>query len=98
MFSHGIPLIAESSAAQLEECLRERYRDEPFVQVVSPDQAVGIGRVVGTPTCRVAVGSTIKAGLGRAFGSLDNLLKGAASQAVQNMNRVLELDETMGLA
>ena len=38
-----------------------------------------------------------KAGFARVFGSLDNLLKGAASQAVQNLNRMLGWDETMGI-
>lgn len=92
-----VPVAPGVSVADLEECLRARYRDEPFVQVVSADAALGIGDVVGTPLCRVAVGPTIKAGLARVFGCLDNLLKGAASQATQNLNLCLGLPETQGL-
>lgn len=97
LISAYFPVPAGTEAAALESCLRERYRDEPFVQVVEPNAAVGIGAVVGTPCCRVAVGPTIKANTARVFASIDNLLKGAASQAVQNLNRVLGLPETAGL-
>ncbi|MBL4848039.1 MAG: N-acetyl-gamma-glutamyl-phosphate reductase [Planctomycetes bacterium] len=92
-----VPVVSGTSAADLEACLRERYADEPFVQVVSADRALGVRDVVGTPLVRVAVGSTIKAGLARVFGCLDNLLKGAASQATQNLNLCLGLPETQGL-
>ena len=92
-----VPVAPGVGVAELEACLRERYRDEPFVQVVSADAALGIGDVVGTPLCRVAVGPTIKSGLARVFGCLDNLLKGAASQATQNLNLCLGLPETQGL-
>jgi N-acetyl-gamma-glutamyl-phosphate reductase len=92
-----VPVAEGTLAADLESCLRERYADEPFVEVVAPDAALGIGRVAHTPLCRVAVGPTIKGGLARVFGCLDNLLKGAASQAVQNLNLSLGLPETQGL-
>lgn len=92
-----VPVTAGTSAADLEACLQARYAEEPFVQVVTPDRAMGIGDVVGTPLVRVAVGPTIKGGLARVFGCLDNLLKGAASQATQNLNLILGLDETLGL-
>lgn len=92
-----VPVVADTSAADLEACLRERYASEPFVQVVTADRAMGIRDVVGTPLVRVAVGPTIKAGMARVFGCLDNLLKGAASQATQNLNLILGLDETLGL-
>ncbi len=92
-----VPVVAGTSAADLEAGLRERYASEPFVQVVTPDRALGIRDVAGTPLVRVAVGPTIKAGLARVFGCLDNLLKGAASQATQNLNLILGLDETLGL-
>ena len=45
----------------------------------------------------MALGPRIKGGLAQAFGSLDNLLKGAASQATQNLNLLLGLDEALGL-
>jgi len=97
LISAVVPVRPGVGAGDLEACLRARYAGEPFVQVVAPDPAVGIGAVVGTPLCRIAVGPTVKAGLARVFASEDNLLKGAASQAVQNLNRILGLEETTGL-
>jgi N-acetyl-gamma-glutamyl-phosphate reductase len=91
--------VAEGvGAAALRACLADAYAGEPFVEVVEADAELGIGWVSHTPLCRVAVAPAIKSGVARVFGSLDNLLKGAASQAVQNLNAVMGLDETMGLS
>jgi N-acetyl-gamma-glutamyl-phosphate reductase len=46
----------------------------------------------------VAAGAAVKEGFGRVFGVVDNLLKGAASQALQNLNLMLGLEETSGLS
>ena len=61
-----------------------------------PPEEVTLASVVGTNVCRVGVatdGETVIA-----IGALDNLIKGAAGQAVQNLNLVFALDETAGLA
>ncbi len=91
------PVRAPEAVRAIAECWQLRYEGEPFVQVVTPDAAVGLSAVVHTPCCRLAVGPTVKDGLVRIFASLDNLLKGAAGQAMQNMNRMLGLTETQGL-
>ena len=92
-----VPVAPGVDATDLRASLAARYAPEPFVHLAEPDAGVGLASVVGTPCCRVAVGPTIEEGYARVFGSLDNLLKGAASQAVQNMNLALALDETTGL-
>lgn len=92
-----VPLQAGKSAEDVRACLAERYADEPLVNLAEPGDTVGIGSVAHTPTCRVAVGPTVKQGYARVFSSIDNLLKGAASQAVQNLNLSLGLPETQGL-
>ncbi len=97
LVSAYVPVKPGTTAGDLEACLRERYASEPFVQVTTPDTEIGIARVVGTPNCRIAVGPSVKGGLARVFACEDNLLKGAASQAVQNLNRILGLEETAGL-
>jgi N-acetyl-gamma-glutamyl-phosphate reductase len=92
-----VPVRDGATANDLVGCLERAYAEEPLVQVVTPDLAVGIGTVVGTPLCRVAVGPVVKSGVAVVFGSLDNLLKGAASQAVQNLNQSFGLEETLGI-
>lgn len=74
----------------------ERYADEPFVDVMDPAGHPETRSVKGANTCRIAVhpgtgGRTV------VLSVIDNLVKGAAGQAVQNMNIMLDLDENTGL-
>ena len=82
------------AAADLTEIYRERYAGEPFVEVV--DAPPGVRDVRETNLCRIHVDVD---GGGRvlAFGAIDNLWKGAAGQAVQNLNLMLGLEEGVGL-
>lgn len=84
----------------LKRALEEAYEAEPFVEVVATPEDVTLRSVVGTPRARVGVACAL-AGFdpGRVvvISALDNLLKGAASQAVQNLNAMLGLKETQGL-
>jgi N-acetyl-gamma-glutamyl-phosphate reductase len=74
---------------------REFYAGEPFVEVC--DHVPGLGEVVGTNYCRLTVREDESAGLVKVFAVLDNLVKGAAGQAVQNMNCMFGLAEDAGL-
>jgi len=73
------------------------YAETPFVNVRPAGELPELKDVVGTP--RNEIGFAVLPGGRRAVivSVLDNLLKGAASQAVQNMNRMLGLPETEGL-
>ncbi len=83
-----------AAQAQIEEAYNV-YLNEPFVQIVSalPE----IKHVVGSNNC--AIGFKIDKRLNRIVivSCIDNLVKGAAGQAVQNMNIMCGFDETQGL-
>jgi N-acetyl-gamma-glutamyl-phosphate reductase len=84
----------------LAETLRAAYRDEPLVEVLASVEQVSIARVVGTARAAVAVAvaeSGFDPGRVVAVSSIDNLLKGAASQAVQNLNLMLGFPERTAL-
>ena len=84
----------------LAEALRAAYRDEPLVEVLDTPEQVSIGRTVGTARAAVAVSaadSGFDPGRVVVVSSIDNLLKGAASQAVQNLNLMLGLPERTAL-
>lgn len=88
-----IPMNNQKSMATFNEMVRTAYEDEPFVHVVKD-----------TPEMRLVVGSNNAQVLFRAQGdmmvglcALDNLVKGGAGQAVQNLNLILGLEETAGL-
>ena len=83
-----------ADAKTLQECLRAAYAKTPFVQVVRPEEAT-LSRVVGTNLC--AVGVTCDDRRVVAVGAIDNLIKGAAGQAVQNLNLAFDYEETSGL-
>ncbi len=69
------------------------YKDEPFVQVRK--DAPAVKDVAGTNYCHIFV--TCVKGKVACFSAIDNLVKGASGQAIQNMNIIFELEETLGL-
>jgi N-acetyl-gamma-glutamyl-phosphate reductase len=81
------------SNEQLLKLYNDFYKDEPFVQVRK--DAPAVKDVAGTNYCHVFV-TNVK---GRivCFSVIDNLVKGASGQAIQNMNIVFGLQETLGL-
>ena len=80
-------------AAAVADLYREAYEDEPFVDVV--DEPPGTDDVRETNRCRVHV--TVVGERVIAIAAIDNLWKGAAGQAVQDLNLMLGLPETEGL-
>lgn len=81
----------------LIEAYDRRYADEPFIRIYNPGHLPDLRRVARTNFCDIGV--TVDARTGRAVvvSAIDNLTKGAAGQAVQNMNLMLGLPETEGL-
>jgi N-acetyl-gamma-glutamyl-phosphate reductase len=88
-------LRAPSSSAECTEALREAYRGERFVRVAESPDTVSLRKVVGTNDCLVGVacaGDRLVV-----VSAIDNLIKGAAGQAVQNLNLALGWEEAAGL-
>lgn len=82
----------------LQLLFENRYRDEPFVDVLPAGSAVETRSVRGTNLCRLSVLEPQGAGVVVVQSVIDNLVKGAAGQAVQNMNIMFGWDEEEGLA
>lgn len=78
---------------RLLELYNDFYRAEPFVQVRK--EAPGLKDVVGTNYCHVF--PTCVKGRVVCFSVIDNLVKGASGQAIQNMNILFGLKENLGL-
>jgi len=79
---------------KLTQIYEEFYKTEPFVQLCT--ESPSVKDVAGTNYCHVYVTHT--KGKIIAFSAIDNLVKGASGQAVQNMNIIFGLEETLGLA
>lgn len=83
---------------QLRDALVERYAAHPWVSVLErPDQGLGLRHVVGSHQALLAVGPVERSGLVPVFASIDNLMRGAASQALCNLNLWLGLAPGLGL-
>jgi len=78
---------------------RAFYEDAPFVRVLDPaDRLPTVRNVVGTNLCEIAPVVDPSGGSLVVVGTIDNLVKGAAGQAVQVLNRRFGFPETTGLA
>jgi N-acetyl-gamma-glutamyl-phosphate reductase len=89
---------ANGSADEVQTLFEEYYRDEPFVDVMPAGSHPETRSVRGANLCRIAVHYLAAANKYVVLSVEDNLVKGAAGQAIQNMNLMFGLDETAGLA
>ena len=89
--------LAGVSVSQITDCLEAAYAGKPFVRLLGEGGVPDTINVKGTNFCDI--GWTLEAGTGRLIllSVIDNLVKGAAGQAVQNMNLMFGLEETAGL-
>jgi N-acetyl-gamma-glutamyl-phosphate reductase len=90
-------LAAKSTTADLVECLSSAYAGRPFVRVLPPGSMVDSKRTRGANVVELQAVADPRTGTAVVIGALDNLVKGAAGQAMQNANLMLGLDEALGL-
>jgi N-acetyl-gamma-glutamyl-phosphate reductase len=76
---------------------REFYRDEPFVRICRAGQFPNLSSVVGSNFCDIGLAVDKRTGRLIVVSVIDNLIKGASGQAIQNMNLMSGLPEGTGL-
>ena len=86
-----------TSETDFQALFEKRYAKEPFVDVLPPGSQPETRWVRGTNQCRIAVHRPFDADTLVVLAVEDNLVKGAAGQAVQNMNLMFGFAETQGL-
>ena len=86
-----------AAAADLTDLYARHYAGEPFVDVMPAGSSPDTRSVRGSNVCRIAVTRQAGSDMVIVQSVIDNLVKGAAGQAVQNMNLMFGLDETQGL-
>lgn len=82
----------------LRDAMHAAYDKEPFVHVLPRGQWPRTASTVGSNTAHVQVAADTHVGRAVVAVAIDNLVKGAAGQAIQNANLALGLDETAGLS
>ncbi|MCP4427013.1 MAG: N-acetyl-gamma-glutamyl-phosphate reductase [Chloroflexi bacterium] len=90
-----VPLGGEPNADDLHDLYEQAYADEPFIHILPAGQLASLAHVTHTNRCAIAV--TLAGNTLILTSAIDNLLKGAAGQAAQNMNVMFGFDEGMGL-
>jgi N-acetyl-gamma-glutamyl-phosphate reductase len=86
-----------SSADDIVSIYQKRYADEPMVRIYSAGNYPDIRSISRTNFCDIGVTYDPRTGRAVVVSAIDNLGKGAAGQAVQNLNLVLGFEETAGL-
>lgn len=91
-------IYAAGDADQVHATLRDSYADAPFVRILPLGTYPATQHVRGSNLCHIGVVPDRVPGRVIVISVLDNLVKGASGQAIQNANLMLGLDETAGLA
>lgn len=89
--------IQSDTLPDLQQLYEERYANEPFVDVLPGGTMPETRSVKGANNCRISVFRPQQGDKLVVSSVIDNLVKGAAGQAVQNMNIMFEFEETLGL-
>jgi N-acetyl-gamma-glutamyl-phosphate reductase len=89
--------VSTAAVSQLREALHQAYSDEPFVHLLPEGRWPATGATLGSNAAHLQVAADSHAGRAIVVCALDNLVKGAAGQAIQIANLMLGLPETAGL-
>ena len=93
-----VRMTGGTDAGRLRATLAERYAGEPFVTVLDEGVVPATRHVRGSNHCLISVFADRINGRAIIFSVIDNLIKGASGQAIQNMNVVAGLAETTALS
>lgn len=92
-----LSLTKSVTTKEVEDVLARSYQGEPFVKIVKEPRLPELKWVVGTNCCQIGVRVDQRTNQLIMISVIDNMVKGAAGQAIQNMNLICDLPETMGL-
>jgi len=85
------------SANKIRESLKTYYKKSIFVKILKLNTPMGSGNVLNTNNCEISICETRIKNKLIIFSAIDNLVKGASGQAIQNMNLICKFPENLGL-
>jgi|TARA_B110000438_G_scaffold300242_1_gene352181 N-acetyl-gamma-glutamyl-phosphate reductase len=92
-----LEIKATHDANKITKILKTFHKNNKFIKVLKTNSAIGSGNVMNTNYCEISVSQTRYKNKIVIFSALDNLVKGASGQAIQNMNLLYGFKETAGL-
>jgi len=90
-------LKQKTDTNDLLKLYQDFYKEEPFVEILPRGKFPQTKEVLNSNRCRIGITVNERTGKAIIISAIDNLSKGAATQAVQNMNIMCGFEETMGL-
>ena len=85
------------SANLVRNALVKFYKKSKFIKILKVNSPLGSGNVLNTNNCEISVCETRTKNKLVIFSAIDNLVKGASGQAVQNMNHLFSFSDNLGL-
>ena len=85
------------SAKNLRDELIKSYKKSKFIKIIKLNSELGSGNVLNTNNCEISICETRIKNKFIIFSAIDNLVKGASGQAIQNMNLLFNYPESLGL-
>ena len=92
-----IDLKSGFSTKKIEKTLKQFYKKNKFVKILKSDSLISTNDVINTNNCFISVCKTKYKNKAIILSSIDNLIKGGAGQAVQNMNNKFGFNQSKGL-
>ncbi len=92
-----VDMNEKSSIKKIRNELIKFYNRSSFVKILKLNTEIGSGNVINTNNCEISVCETRVKNRIIIFSAIDNLIKGASGQAIQNMNLMFGFSETDGL-
>jgi N-acetyl-gamma-glutamyl-phosphate reductase len=87
----------KNSAKKIYNYLKKYHKNNFFIKIAKFNTPIGTGEVMNTNYCQISICKSRKNNKIIIISVIDNLIKGASGQAVQNMNVAFRLKENMGL-
>jgi N-acetyl-gamma-glutamyl-phosphate reductase len=85
------------SGKSIRKKLINYYKKSKFIKILKLNSELGSGNVLNTNNCEISICETRVKNKLIIFSAIDNLIKGASGQAIQNMNLLYKFDEELGL-
>ena len=92
-----VHLEKNSSSKKIRNELIRFYKKRSFIKILKLNSELGSGNVLNTNNCEISICDTLVKNKVVIFSAIDNLVKGASGQAIQNMNLIYKFPETLGL-
>ena len=92
-----VNLKKRKSSYSLRNALKKYYKKSKFIKILKLNSPIGSGNVLNTNNCEISICETRIKKKVIIFSAIDNLVKGASGQAIQNMNLLYDFPEHLGL-